>query len=97
MPDRQEPQKSLWKRAVSNPEFRSLREKVAYYTYTIGVGLLIAVPVAGFQPFDSVLFNALVLLAVPVVQYGGWSVWVAWGRRRFPLPSQGGSLGRFIR
>ena len=88
--------KSLWTRAVFKPEFRSRREKVGHYTYTIGVGLLV-VPVVVFQPFDTFLPNLLVLLGIPVVQYGGWLVWVAWGRRRFPLPKPGGSLGSFIR
>ncbi|MDE0163248.1 MAG: hypothetical protein OXL98_16115 [Acidimicrobiaceae bacterium] len=99
MADLPRAQRSLWKEAFAKPEFRSRREKVGYFTYTIGVGLLI-VAVAVFQPFDTFLGalpNLLVLLGVPVVQYGGWSVRVAWGRRRFPLPSPGGSLGRFIR
>ena len=96
MADAQEPQRSPWKEAFAKPVFRSRREKVGYYTYTIGAGFLV-VPVAVFQPFDSFLPNLLVLLGVPVVQYGGWSVWVAWGRRRFPLPAPGRPLGSFIR
>ena len=86
MADARVPLRGLW-RALRKAEFRSPREKVGYYVYTTGAGLLIIVSAVYFEPFDSRLYGIGVALVVLVAQLGGWSVWLTWGRQRFPLAS----------
>ena len=85
MADAPELRRSLWREAFGKPEFRSRRERVGHRTYVIVVGLLVVVPAACFGPFDSALYAICVGLGVIVLQWGGWLVWLFWGRKRFPL------------
>ena len=87
MADAQVSWRGLWREAFRKPEFRSHREKVGYYGYMIGVGLPIVISVALLAPTSSGLYGLGAALAVIVAQSGGWLVWLARGRERFPLAS----------
>ena len=72
---------------LKKPKFRSHREKVGYYTYTIGVGLPIVILAALLDAGRFTASTELASRSSSGRQYVGWLVWLAWGRERFPLRS----------
>ena len=88
MADAPELRRSLWRELFWKPTFRSRRERVGHSIYGGVIAFLVIFPAAYFEWFDSLLSLFLwIVLVITGLQWGGWLVWLAWGRKRFPLPA----------
>ncbi len=87
MADAQESQRSFWLQILWKPEFRSRRERVGHSIYTGVIALLVILPIS-YGWFDSLLSLFLwIMLVMTGLSIAGWAIWLAWGRKRFPLPA----------
>ena len=85
--DARKPQRSLWLQVLWKPEFRSTREKVVYYSVSYVLVFLILFLATYVEWLGTVLFAAVFVPGVLILHAAVLVTWMAWGRKRFPLPS----------